>query len=572
MNILVFVKQIPEISKIQFDPATNRIKRDQVPLIINPFDKRAVEEGIRQKEKHGGQVTVVTMGPPFASDVLNSSLRMGADRAILISDPLFAGADTLVTAKVLSAVVRKLKPEIVLLGKYSLDGETSQIPPEVAVMAGYPFKTSVSKIEFIDERVANVEQELESGFATYRMEVPFLLSVSEKINRARFVNPSVPDMSSRIERWSAQDTGASVRGSDSPTVVESTERIESFRKVKMLSSTKEVAEIIEGIEMNETKGMQDMFGDVPAPGLREHAVVVSFHDRKTAMEISGKMSDLGLKNSFSVVVIGNNDPEEIEGIRCSKYIMLNGSSVKGFSEYLVKYIREKHPKYVVFSSTISGREISSYVAASLSLGLTADCIDLDIQDGKLVQFKPAFGGGMVARITSKTMPAMASVRQGIFQLTKSRHEFSIEEVDLNSSWPETALTSESVPHDFVPLSDARVVLGIGKGLGRKENVSKVLELAGKLKASVGGTRPIVDLNWIPRQQQVGLTGFSISPKLYIALGISGHDNHVVGIRYAGTVIAVNKDPGAPIFRYADFGYVGDAEQFVDELMGLLRAS
>jgi len=127
MNILVFVKQIPEISKIQFDPATNRIKRDQVPLIINPFDKRAVEEGIRLKEKHGGLVTVVTMGPPSAAEILNSSLRMGADRAILISDPAFAGADTWVTAKILSSVVLKLRPDIVLLGKYSLDGETSQI-------------------------------------------------------------------------------------------------------------------------------------------------------------------------------------------------------------------------------------------------------------------------------------------------------------------------------------------------------------------------------------------------------------------------------------------------------------
>ncbi|EQD27621.1 Electron transfer flavoprotein alpha subunit [mine drainage metagenome] len=122
------------------------------------------------------------------------------------------------------------------------------------------------------------------------------------------------------------------------------------------------------------------------------------------------------------------------------------------------------------------------------------------------------------------------------------------------------------------MNEAKIVLGIGKGLGKKENVSLVMELASELKASLGGTRPIVDLNWIPRQQQVGLTGASISPKLYIALGLSGHDNHVVGIRYAGTVIAVNKDPGAQIFRYADFGYVGDALQFVEELTGLLRTS
>ena len=125
MKILVFVKQIPEISRIEFDPKTKRIVRDKVPLIINPFDKRAVEEGIRIKEKIGGEVVVATMGPPSAADVLNNSLRMGADRAILISDPAYAGSDTWVTSRILSLVTKKISPDIVLLGKYSLDGKTT---------------------------------------------------------------------------------------------------------------------------------------------------------------------------------------------------------------------------------------------------------------------------------------------------------------------------------------------------------------------------------------------------------------------------------------------------------------
>ena len=114
MKILVFVKQIPEISRIEFDPKTKRIVRDKVPLIINPFDKRAVEEGIRIKEKIGGEVVVATMGPPSAADVLNNSLRMGADRAILISDPAYAGSDTWVTSRILSLVTKKISPDLVL--------------------------------------------------------------------------------------------------------------------------------------------------------------------------------------------------------------------------------------------------------------------------------------------------------------------------------------------------------------------------------------------------------------------------------------------------------------------------
>ena len=208
----------------------------------------------------------------------------------------------------------------------------------------------------------------------------------------------------------------------------------------------------------------------------------------------------------------------------------------------------------------------------MSLGLTADCINLDVRDGKLIQYKPAFGGGMVARITSKSGPGMASVRQGIFPLSKGKHEITYEEVDLSSSFQEAVLSREYISSEFRPLRDAKTVIGIGKGLVKKENVAHVAELASVLSASIGGSRPIVDLNWIPRQQQIGLTGYSISPRLYIALGLSGHDNHVVGIRYAGTVIAVNKDPQAQIFKYADYGYIGDAVQFAEDLTGLLRST
>jgi electron transfer flavoprotein alpha subunit len=109
---------------------------------------------------------------------------------------------------------------------------------------------------------------------------------------------------------------------------------------------------------------------------------------------------------------------------------------------------------------------------------------------------------------------------------------------------------------------------VGKGVGDQQNISKVLEVAALLKASLGATRPVVDLGWVPRQQQVGITGFSISPQVYIAIGISGHDNHVFGIRYAGTVISVNNSPDAPIFRYSDYGLVMDSMKFVEELKSL----
>ena len=147
MKVLVFAKQIPDVNSIRFDPATNRIVRENVPLSMNSFDRKAVEEAIRMKEKFGFHTVVASMGPPQAADILNESLRMGADEAYLITDRKFGGSDTLATSRILAEFAERIKPDIILAGRYSLDGETSQVPPEVATMLGYSFRSSVSKID-----------------------------------------------------------------------------------------------------------------------------------------------------------------------------------------------------------------------------------------------------------------------------------------------------------------------------------------------------------------------------------------------------------------------------------------
>ncbi|WP_075057091.1 electron transfer flavoprotein subunit alpha/FixB family protein [Thermogymnomonas acidicola] len=214
--------------------------------------------------------------------------------------------------------------------------------------------------------------------------------------------------------------------------------------------------------------------------------------------------------------------------------------------------------------------MSSIVAAKLSLGLTADCIDVSYEGGRLVQFKPAFGGGVVARIVSKTKPEMATARPGMFRVVKCDIKPEVERIRLEpaSSVKYTGFTP--VPSDFRPLGASRIILSIGRGgIRKRENIQKVLKLAEILGASVGGSRPIVDMNFLPRQQQVGLTGSAVSPDVYIAMGISGQDNHVVGIRYANRVIAVNTDRNAPIFRYSDYGIVMDMMEFVDSFIQFL---
>lgn len=566
MKVLVFAKQIPDVNQIKFDPESRRIVRENVPLLINSFDKKAVEEAVRIKENLGWETSVATMGPPQAADILNDSLRMGIDQAYLITDRSFAGSDTLVTSLILAKLVERLRPDLVLMGKYSLDGETSQVPPEVAVLAGYNFKSSVSKIE-IDEnsKSCKVEHESESGLTSFNVKFPAVLSVSEKINRARAVKEDVPDMKDRIVTVDGKWLGTDVNGSkDSPTVVTTTENIESSRNVEFIENNEEVYEKVLNIierEASEDDKLQEYSLD-DYSGNRGEIWGIAYDDARTSLEISTRISELASDNNLNVTMVGNIDPGELTGMGCHRYIHIKSKDSEVFAKELVNLVKQKKPEHIVYPSTVAGREVSAMVAASMKLGLTADCIDVRINDGKLVQYKPAFGGGIVASILSNTSPSMATVRPGIFRLGKCRTGHKVEEVLPGNSPSNELISFESVPTEFRPLGSSGTVVGVGRGLKSKSNLPGVMELAEKIGASVGGTRPIVDMRWMPRQQQIGLTGISISPKTYLSLGVSGQDNHVVGIRYAGKVIAVNTDREAPIFRYADFGIVGDANEFV----------
>ncbi len=567
MRILVLVKQIPDLSGIRLDVSTGRIIRENVPLQINSFDKKGIEEAVRIKERSGAEVVVATMGPPSAAEVINLGLRMGADRGILLTDRKFAGADTLITSTVLSSLVRIIKPDLVFTGKYSLDGETSQVPPEVAVMSGFSYRSAVTSVEFApDMRSAVVQCERESGTEKSVVTLPALFSVSEKLNKARFVRPSVPDMSDRIETWDSSKLQVSIAGSDSPTVVEGTEAVNSTRKVMFLKSTEEAFEII-AKALSSDSGENETIEVEESWDGREYAWGIAFSDPGVSREIAGRICEIS-HGRYNVRIIGNVDPALLTGLPCHEYVYVPVRSVMAFADYIIERLKEETPPFIVLPSTAEGRDIAGIVAGTMRLGLTADCIDLRINSGKLFQYKPAFGGGIVARISSKTIPAMATVRRGVFRKKNSNAALRVIKEHFEDRYVHEVLEFEPVPSQYDSLFQNRIVVSVGKGVGDQQNISKVLEVAALLKASLGATRPVVDLGWVPRQQQVGITGFSISPQVYIAIGISGHDNHVFGIRYAGTVISVNNSPDAPIFRYSDYGLVMDSMKFVEELKSL----
>jgi len=186
MKIIACVKQVPEITEVKIDPVTHTLVREGVPSILNPFDEFAVEEALRIREKHGGEVTVLTMGPPQAKEALVKCLAMGADRAILLTDRAFAGADTWATAYTLSLAIKRLEYDVILCGKQAIDGDTAQVGPELAENLGIPQITFVKKVE-VDEKARKVvaHRETEDGYEVVECRLPALLTAIKGLNEPR---------------------------------------------------------------------------------------------------------------------------------------------------------------------------------------------------------------------------------------------------------------------------------------------------------------------------------------------------------------------------------------------------
>ena len=551
MKIIVLVKQVPDVNAIRFDEKTKRIIRAGVKLSFNSYDKKAVEAAVRLSEKYKCETYVVSMGPGDARDVLNDSMKMGINHAILLNDPNFAGSDTYVTSRILSSLIMHISPDIVLSGKSSLDGETSQVPPETAEMAGYNFVSNVSSIEIAENRVI-VARDEDNGIRKLEVSFPVFLSVSEKINRARQIDPSA-----KVENIDIYDSRFTAwKGSDSPTSVVDTFSMANTRNNKFITFQEFL-----GILNSSGEVKQDPdYKILDDPATEEIFLGLAVDDPGTSLEISSKIAEIG---GHRIVVIGNINPSRLNGMACHKYIYLDNSDYVSFSEYVAEFIRKNKVRHVLAPSNLNGRDISSHIAASIGLGLTADCVDIKFESGKMVQYKPSFGGGIIAVIKSKTEPDMATVRKGMFPIKFRSKSYDVQTVNLEKNENFHEIDNTPIDSNLHPL-DTSVIFGIGTGV-HAEDIPHILEIAEKIKASVGATRRVVDMGRIPRQFQIGLTGMSISPSLYIALGISGSDNHIVGIRYAGKVIAVNNNPDADIFKHSDFGMIMDTHEFIENI-------
>lgn len=431
----------------------------------NPFDASALECALRL----GGEITLLCMCPKSAEMPLKRLTRLNV-KAVLLSDPSFAGSDTLATAYILSHAIRKINPDLILCGRQTIDGDTAQVGPSLATMLQIPVITNAMEITKTDEIIHCVTR-----MGNEESILPCLITV-ERICELRF--PSIRAKTGEVEIWNndilkADTQKCGIKGS--PTrVLKTFENTRGKRRCQFITMD-ELRPLVEKLENEQRKEIVYKESDVKLKELWTIGV----------LEVAGTIAE-------NVVVIEETDPVII-----------------------AKMAKEKKPEVILWNADLWGRKNAPITASLLETGLCADCTALETDGNRLYMYRPAKSGSITAKIECRTNPQMATVRT---------------------------------------VSDSSDIIVSG-GKGVKDCYDKFKEFAASYNAEIGASRGLVDMGIAPYNQQIGLTGKAVSPKIYIAIGISGAVHHTCAIENAGTVIAINPDKNAPIFDYADYGII-----------------
>jgi electron transfer flavoprotein alpha subunit len=607
MRIAVCIKQVPVVSALQFDAATKTLRREGVRNEVSPFDIRALLKAIELREAHGGEVVAITMGPPSAREALAECLALGADRGLHLCDRAFAGADTLATARALAAALRREPFDLILCGRNSVDAETGQVGPELAELLDLPQVTVARTLDIdVAARTLTAERETDVGLETVSAPLPAVVTAAEDIAAERFTTNA--ERAAAQARPIASLTVADLGGdpgrfgvAGSPTWVLDLEVVEDERRREIIAATTPdgaVHELVErlighGLFATWTVGPRVPPSN-PAPALVRRdgncdvlvvAEQLSGTLRPVTLELLCKASELAgaLGGTVAALIAGADAPRHIDTMAAhgaQRIWVADGEAftagTESFAAVLSDVIAQARPGAVLLPATTFGRDVAPRVAARLGLGLTGECIDLSVDAaGRVLQHKPAFGGGIVARIASRSRPEMATVRPGMLAAATpdAPRRAVVRDVAAIPVRDRVRVISRLAnAASAADLEEAAIVVGFGKGIGGPENMPVIRSLADVLGAALCTTRDVTDAGWLPKQYQVGVTGRAIAPQLYVAIAVRGAFEHMVGVRRAGLIVAINRSAKAPIFKSADYGLIGDYADLVPRLSERLGAA
>ena len=692
INYIVTVKQVPDITQITgnaFNPETGTLKRGVLPSVINKLDADALAFANKMRTLSPGKIICLTMGPPMSKEVLIYSLSRCADSAVLLTDRALGGADTPATANPLAYAIKKISENmfngnddyIVISGMQSVDGDTAQVPAQIAEELQIPCIAYATEVKFAAGKfqiekivaggnqwvspkrlpcvvtVAGYEYPLFASFQRSRLANQFAVTnwSLEDIkptlfgydgSKTRVTRVFPPPKSSRknrevnnIDEFIAQlltdykkgSAGTALKAEEEDYIVpsereggpfqrtfESTDKeCMAFEQVAQVLSTLKITKIEqldeslvdrvqEHLQKKITrKSIQEMFEGykITEPSYTGDVWVVAEHDAEkmndVTFELLGKASHLAklLGLRVGAVLAGykcKNMANDLVAAGADDVYLIEDALLEDFRpvpyrKVVADVIKKYDPQIVLFGATPQGRVLAPMVAYRLECGLTADCTGLDIRDntkrgavGILMQTRPALGGNIMATIITKdSRIQMATARPGVMKRIQTdcsrkgniiEHSIQVDDSDIEYDIMSTELGGESTN-----LTTADVIVSGGRGLRNRDMFDKLVsDLASvmrkKLNCQVehGASRAAVEQGFVGRTHQVGQTGTSVSPKLYIALGISGAIQHLIGIENAGIIVAVNSDPQAPIFKHSDYYIVGNAEEIVPQLTAALR--
>ncbi|MHB1876343.1 MAG: FAD-binding protein [Streptosporangiaceae bacterium] len=595
MHVAVLIKQVPSFGEMTLGP-NGRLVRDGLDLEINPYCRRAIAKGIELARATGGTCLAITLGPPAAEDALREAVAAGADDALLLTDPVFAGSDTLATARALAAALRREGPfDLILTGLNSVDSDTGQVGPELAELLDLPFASGVREMRVDGERL-ELGCERDDGWAEISMELPALLSVAERLCAPAKVPPEgraavAPD---RVRRIGATDLGSGPWGEQgSPTRVGDTRHLPVQRMARKLAGPVP-DQVRAAVELLVDRGVIAASGPssfaAPAAGPRATAgpfagagdgpavvAVVEPGRPRLAEELIGEANRLARAVGGRSIVVASAASEVNAAVSAGAGEVVEvapaGSAPlaeEDVARYLAGWAAGAQPWAMLAPATSWGREVAARVAARLGAGLTGDAVELEVADARLVAWKPAFGGQLVAAITTTSPVQLATIRPGVLAAgVRPATGRTSHRTVVVPGRDRVRLLKRTRDPAAEALAHARTVVGVGRGVSAQdyEVLDPLLQFLG---AELAATRKVTDAGHLPRGRQVGLTGLSIAPRLYLALGTSGKFNHTVGLRQAGTVVAVNTDPDAPFFDVCDIGIVGDWREVAVCLVAELR--
>jgi electron transfer flavoprotein alpha subunit len=591
LRVAALVKQIPAFEEMTLG-ADGRLVREGLPLEMSAYCRRAVSKAVElAASRPGSSVTVLTLGPPAAEDTLREAIAWGMDRGVeiigvLVSDRAFAGSDTLATARAMAAALEREGPfDLVLTGRASIDADTGQVPPQVAQLLDLPFATGVKNLA-LDDDLLTLGCEHDDQWVVCEMRLPAALSCAERLCEPSKVDPdgraAVP--ADRIRHVSAADLGPGPWGQDgSPTRVGATRVLEVQRSRRIHPDAPLDDQVRSAVRTLLDRGALDDSGDTPVaetvaattPDGGPVVAVVAEPDReRLTRELLGTAARLAAANDGSTVLVTTDlhDLAEAGGWGADHVVRVEGAAAEeDVASAVAMWAEASEPWAIVTGSTAWGREVAGRSAAALRAGLTGDAVELDHADGRLVAWKPAFGGQLVAAITAVSPIQMATVRSGTLPLPAPRRATPTTEVISVDTRGRVRVSHRRRDDDVDILAEAHVVVGVGTGVDPVD-YPLLTPLRRLLGAEIGCTRKVTDKEWMPHARQIGITGRTISPRLYVVVGASGKFNHMVGVRGAGTVVAINPDATAPVWAHTDVGIVGDWKSAVPLLVEELRVA